>query len=71
MMRAAGLVVGRTLEALRAPRSPGVTTAELDALAEDVIRAAGAVPSFKGYHGVPVADDLRLGQRRGRARHPR
>jgi methionyl aminopeptidase len=32
---------------------PGVTTGELDALAEDAIRAAGAVPAFKGYHGFP------------------
>src|SRR5208282_3012456 len=33
---------------------PGVTTAELDALAEREIRAAGAIPSFKGYHGYPA-----------------
>jgi methionyl aminopeptidase len=50
-MRAAGLVVGRTLEALRAAIRPGVTTGELDAIAEDHIRSSGAVPSFKGYHG--------------------
>jgi methionyl aminopeptidase len=50
-MRAAGLVVGRTLEALRDAVAPGVTTADLDALAEQQIRAAGATPSFKGYGG--------------------
>jgi methionyl aminopeptidase len=50
-MRAAGLVVGRTLEVLRAAVRPGVTTGELDAIAEDQIRSSGAVPSFKGYHG--------------------
>ena len=49
MMREAGLVVGRTLEALRAAALPGVTTAELDDLAETSIREAGAIPSFKGY----------------------
>jgi methionyl aminopeptidase len=56
LMRAAGLVVGRTLEALRAAAVPGVTTADLDELAESRIREAGAVPSFKGYQphrGVP------------------
>jgi methionyl aminopeptidase len=54
LMRAAGLVVGRTLEALRAAAQPGVTTLELDALAEDSIRSAGAVPSFKGYQPHPA-----------------
>jgi methionyl aminopeptidase len=50
-MRAAGLVVGRTLELLRSEVKAGVTTGDLDAIAEDSIRSAGAVPSFKGYHG--------------------
>ena len=53
-MREAGLVVGRTLERLRTAVAPGVTTAELDALAEETIRGEGAVPSFKGYHGFPA-----------------
>ncbi|HEX6920046.1 MAG TPA: type I methionyl aminopeptidase [Actinomycetes bacterium] len=53
-MREAGLVVGRTLEKLRAAVAPGVTTADLDALAEAEIRGDGAVPSFKGYHGFPA-----------------
>ena len=54
VMREAGLVVARTLKALAAAAGPGVTTAELDALAEAEIRAAGATPSFKGYHGYPA-----------------
>ncbi len=54
VMREAGLVVGRTLRSLAAAVRPGITTAELDALAEDEIRAAGATPSFKGYHGYPA-----------------
>jgi methionyl aminopeptidase len=54
-MRKAGLVVGRTLEVLRASVRPGVTTAELDAIAEDTIRTAGAVPSFLGYQGFPAS----------------
>jgi methionyl aminopeptidase len=53
LMRAAGLVVGRTLEALRAAAVPGVTTADLDELAETTIRGAGAIPSFKGYQPHP------------------
>jgi methionyl aminopeptidase len=54
IMREAGLVVARTLEAVAAAVRPGVTTADLDALAEREIRAAGATPSFLGYHGYPA-----------------
>src|SRR5689334_13749216 len=54
VMREAGLVVARTLDALAAAVKPGVTTAELDELAAAEIRAAGATPSFKGYHGYPA-----------------
>jgi methionyl aminopeptidase len=50
-MRVAGLVVGETLELLRKSVRPGITTMELDQIAEDNIRSAGATPSFKGYHG--------------------
>jgi methionine aminopeptidase type I len=51
LMRAAGLVVAGAIKAVRAAVRPGVTTGELDAIAEDHIRSAGAVPSFLGYHG--------------------
>jgi methionyl aminopeptidase len=54
LMREAGLVVGRTLETLRAAVRPGMSTADLDAIAEESIRGAGAVPSFKGYRGFPA-----------------
>mgnify|MGYP000892640522 CR=1 FL=1 len=50
-MRSAGLVVGRTLQAVRDAARPGVTTAELDAVARERIAAAGAVSSFLGYGG--------------------
>lgn len=53
VMRRAGLVVGQTLELLRAAVRPGISTGELDALAEDHIRSCGAVPSFKGYAHPP------------------
>ncbi|MEC3979133.1 type I methionyl aminopeptidase [Amycolatopsis sp. H20-H5] len=52
-MRAAGLVVARTLAGVREAAKPGATTADLDEIAEQTIRDAGAVPSFKGYHGFP------------------
>ncbi|WP_019852839.1 type I methionyl aminopeptidase [Actinopolyspora mortivallis] len=52
-MRASGLVVARALAAVTERARPGVSTAELDSVAESVIREAGAVPSFKGYHGFP------------------
>ena len=54
-MRAAGLVVHAALENMRAAVAPGVSTADLDAIAEKTIRDAGAVPSFKGYHGFPAS----------------
>jgi methionyl aminopeptidase len=50
-MRAACLVVSGALEAVRAAIAPGVTTADLDAIAEQTIRAAGATSNFKGYRG--------------------
>jgi methionyl aminopeptidase len=52
-MRTAGLVVGQTLELMRSSVRAGVSTGELDAIAEDNIRSSGATPSFKGYHGFP------------------
>ncbi|WP_280261270.1 type I methionyl aminopeptidase [Nocardia wallacei] len=52
-MAAAGAVVGKALVAVRSAAKPGVSTLELDEVAEQVIRDAGAVPSFKGYHGFP------------------
>jgi methionyl aminopeptidase len=54
LMREAGLVVGRTLEKLKAAVGPGMTTADLDAVAEEAIRGEGATPSFKGYRGFPA-----------------
>ena len=54
LMRRAGLVVAQALEAVRAAARPGVTTAELDAVAAEVIAAAGATPSFLGYQGYPA-----------------
>ncbi|MGW4367581.1 type I methionyl aminopeptidase [Nocardia takedensis] len=54
-MAAAGEVVGRALVAVRAAAAPGVSTLDLDEVAEQVIREAGAVPSFKGYHGFPAS----------------
>jgi methionyl aminopeptidase len=53
-MREAGLVVAHALRAAAAAVQPGISTAELDAIADRVIREAGAVPSFKGYHGFPA-----------------
>jgi methionyl aminopeptidase len=53
-LRDANALVGQVLRVLRGAVAPGVTTAELDALAEERIRAAGAVPAFKGYHGYPA-----------------
>lgn len=54
-MRAAGLVVAAALARVREAVAPGVNTAHLDAIADGVIRDAGAEPSFKGYHGYPAS----------------
>ena len=54
VMRAAGLVVGRTLEALRQAVAPGVTTGHLDAIARDYLATHGATSSFLGYYGYPA-----------------
>src|SRR5918912_4616301 len=51
LMRASGLVTAGALRAVRAAVRPGVSTGELDAVAEDHIRSQGAVPNFLGYHG--------------------
>src|SRR3982751_5261989 len=54
-MRAAGRLVAQVREELRRMVAPGVTTLELDMAAEKMIRDAGALPTFKGYHGFPFS----------------
>ncbi|AEH11214.1 MULTISPECIES: type I methionyl aminopeptidase [Protofrankia] len=75
-MRVAGLVVARALEKLRAAVEPGITTGDLDAIAEKSIRDDGGIPSFKGYGRPPfpasicasINDEVVHGiPRRGRA----
>jgi methionyl aminopeptidase len=77
LMREAGLLVGRTLEMLRTEVRPGMTTLELDRLAEDFIRSHGGIPNFQlvpGYshtlctsvndevvHGIPGKRVLEAG----------
>ena len=53
-MRAASQLVARVLEELAAMVAPGISTADLDAAAEQKVRAAGAEPAFKGYRGYPA-----------------
>lgn len=54
-MRHAGKVVSNTLVKLQEVVKPGMTTAELDRIAEDIILKQGAKPSFKGYQGFPAS----------------
>ena len=54
-MRRSGLIVADTLARLRKMVEPGITTLELDAVAEENIRKAGAIPTFKGYRGFPAS----------------
>ena len=54
VMREACRISAGALKLIGTAIEPGVTTAELDRLAEDYIRSQGAVPNFKGYHGYPA-----------------
>jgi methionyl aminopeptidase len=54
-MRRGGKIVADTLSRLREALRPGITTLELDRIAEAAIVGAGATPSFKGYRGYPAA----------------
>lgn len=54
LMREAGRIVCEILDALEKAVAPGVSTWELDALAEELIAQKGARPAFKGYHGFPA-----------------
>ena len=50
-LRDAGKIVAKTLEEIRQVVQPGITTLELDRVAERFIKSCGAIPAFKGYHG--------------------
>jgi methionyl aminopeptidase len=54
-MRRAGRITAATIERLLPEVKPGVTTAKLDAVAEQFMRREGATPSFKGYRGFPAS----------------
>ncbi len=54
-MKRAGNLVAKTIDRLKEAVRPGITTAELDKLAENVIRKHGGIPAFKGYHGFPAS----------------
>lgn len=55
LMRKAGRIVGETLNLLEQKVRPGITTAELDRIAEEFITKHGAKPSFKGLYGFPAS----------------
>ena len=55
IMRRSGKITSKTLERLMAAARPGVTTAQLDRIADESIRSMGGVPTFIGYNGYPSA----------------
>lgn len=54
ILKEGGSILAQTLKAVAVEVKPGVRAADLDALAEKFIRAAGALPAFKGYQGFPA-----------------
>jgi methionyl aminopeptidase len=54
-IREAGRIVARTLHEIEKMIEPGITTLELDHMADRLIRGKGAIPSFKGYEGFPAS----------------
>lgn len=52
-IKKASIIVAKTLQFLKAKIKPGITTLELDVMAESFIRKSGGIPAFKGYHGYP------------------
>lgn len=54
-MRAVGELIAEVRESLREMVEPGISTLELNAAADKMIRDAGAIPTFIGYHGFPFA----------------
>lgn len=58
LLRQSNLLVGRTLAEVAKLVKPGVTTKELDKVAEEFIRDHGAVPTFKGRNSTMISDKL-------------
>jgi methionyl aminopeptidase len=54
-MRTAGDILRNAQKAMQARCLPGVSLKELDAIADDVIRSAGGIPNFFGFHGFPAS----------------
>ncbi len=54
IMRKAGKIVAETLQIIGSEIKPGITTAQLDSIAEKYILSRGAIPAFKGYRGFPA-----------------
>lgn len=57
LMRASGEIVAECFERIREILKPGITTLEIDKIVEEHIRKRGAIPSFKGYKGLPGSID--------------
>ena len=55
LIRASCRIVAEVQQVLEQVVAPGVSTEQLDALAEETIRKHGATPAFKGYHGFPAS----------------
>ncbi len=61
-MRESGRIVAQAIEAMAEAVAPGVTTAELDAIAVDIVANAGATASFLNYRGYPASTCLSINE---------
>src|SRR5579864_6700790 len=55
LMRRSGKITAKTLSRLIEAAKPGISTEDLDKIAEESIRSMGGVPTFKGYNGYPAS----------------
>jgi len=62
ILRVSGRILARIMQKLEGIVKPGISTAEIDSLAEGLIREAGCKPAFKGYRGYPAAVCISLNE---------
>ena len=62
MMRKAGSILAKTMQRLKEVVRPGITTGEIDRLAEEFLRREKTIPAFKGYRGFPASTCISINE---------